>query len=581
MRGGWIAIVLAVPATASAAPGQGSQSDPVVIDALPWFQRGDTTGAPSDVIDLYDCDLGLDESGPERIYRFELPADARVTAWLEGDDGVVDNDVHLLHDLVLDGATAQQCAARGHTIAEADMTAGTHYVVVDSWNGEAQSGPYVLRIWAVGAEWTEIPIGEGVIWRARRYTDDDGAQAVHAIEADLTHPGVSIEVVDPDGCRTPGAVAESHPTRPVAAVNSSFFAFDGVCTSTVFMKQAGTVLATGSGQAFGITEAGEGMVVGSVSGGDWPEAWTAQAGRGLLVQDGLPTQGSAAWAEQGMSADFQAAHPRTIAGYRDDGTVVLGTVDGRHTNASGKTLDALALWAAEDLGCVGAVNWDGGGSTTMWVADMTPNGVVNYPSDAGGETSDHSGSRPSGGSVLVHATPYNWAPRFQSEPVLATAVGETYAYDADAIDLNVDDVIAYSIVEGPDGLAIDASTGEVSFVPTVESPPSATVTILASDGRGGDTEQSFTLEIEGGMGSGDDSTGSGDDDAGSSDPSMGGDDDPDPSGDDTSVGTGTDTDAAARGGEEASGCGCTTAPGGAAWLVLLPVLLPWSRRRRR
>jgi hypothetical protein len=580
MRGGprgWIAIVLVVPASASAAPGQGSQSDPVVIDALPWFQRGDTAGAASDAIDAYDCDAALDESGPEKIHRFELPADARVTAWLEGDDGVVDNDVHLLHDLVLDGTTAQQCAARGHTIAEADMAAGTHYVVVDSWNGEAQSGPYVLRIWAVGEEWTEVPVGEGVIWRARRYADDDGDQAVHAIEADLGVEGVSLEVVDPDGCQTTGAAAEAHAVRPVAAVNSSFFSFDGVCTSNVLMKQAGTVLATGSGQAFGLTRGGEGMVA-TVGGGDWPEAWTAQAGRGLLVDGGVPTQGAAAWGDQGMSADFQGPHPRTIAGYREDGTVVLGTVDGRHTNASGKSLDALASWAAEDLGCTGAVNWDGGGSTTMWVADMTPNGVVNYPSDAGGETTDHSGSRPSGGSVFVHANPYNWAPRFQSEPVVATAVGETYAYDADAIDLNVDDVVAYSIVDGPDGLEIDGATGDVTFAPTVESPPSATVTILASDGRGGDTEQTFMLAIEGGMGSGDDESesGSGDEEAGSGDPSEGGDDDTGPPGDTTGMDASTDTDDAARGGGEVGGCGCGTAPAAAPWLVLLP----WLRRRR-
>jgi hypothetical protein len=572
MRGGWIAVLLAVPASASAAAGPGTTTDPVVIDALPWFQRGDTTGAPSDAIDLYDCDTTNDESGPERIYRFELPADARVTAWLEGDGGTVDNDVHLLHDLDLAGTTAQQCAARGHTIAEADMTAGTHYVSVDAWNGEAQAGPYVLRIWAVGEEWTEIPIGEGVVWRARRYADSDGDQAVHAIEADVAQDDVFIEVVDPDGCQTVSAVAEGAAMRPVAAVNSSFFSFDGVCTSTVFMKNAGTLLASGSSQAFGLTRAEEGMV-GTVGGGDWPEVHTGQGGRGLLVDGGVPTQG-AGWADQGLGGDFILAHPRTIAGYRDDGTVVLGTVDGRHAGASGKSLDALALWAAEDLGCTGAVNWDGGGSTTMWVADMTPNGVVNYPSDAGGETMDHSGSRAGGGSVLVHAPPYNWPPRFQTDPPLATAVGESYVYDADAIDLNVDDVIAYSIVDGPEGLAVDAATGELAFTPTVESPPEATVTILASDGRGGDTEQTWMLAIEGGMGGGDESSGgTGEDESGPGDPSEGG----DPSGgtsDGTGVGPVTDTDAPTRGGEDA-GCGCRSAP---PELPMLVLLLLWRRR---
>jgi hypothetical protein len=574
MRGVWIGVVLALPASASAAAGQGTMADPVVIDALPWFQRGDTAGAPSDAIDLYDCDPTNDESGPERIYRFDLPADARVTAWLEGDTDVVDNDIHLLHELDLAGTTAQQCAARGHTIAEADMAAGTHYVVVDAWNGEAQAGPYVLRIWAVGAEWTEIPVGEGVVWRARRYADDDGDQAVHAVEIDLSREGVSLEVVDPDGCQSVSAVAEGHATRPVAAVNSSFFSFDGVCTSTVFMKNAGTVLATGSSQAFGLTPAGQPMV-GSVGGGDWPEVETGQGGRGLLVDGGAPTQGEAAWGAQGIGGDFLLAHPRTIAGYRDDGSVVLGTVDGRHTNAAGKSLDALALWAAEDLECTGAVNWDGGGSTTMWVADMTPNGVVNYPSDAGAETMEHSGARAGGGSVLVLAPPYNWPPRFQSEPPLATAVGETYAYDADAIDLDIDDVIAFSILDGPEGLEIDAATGEVTFTPTALSPPSATVTILASDGRGGDTEQTWMLTIEGGMGGGDSSSGGGEE-TGPGDPSGDGDDLPGGTGDDTGTGASVDTDDASGVGEEL-GCGCRSAPSGMPLLVVLPLL--WRRRR--
>jgi hypothetical protein len=152
IRGTIVAGALAVPGLASAAPGQGTTGDPVIVDVLPWFQRGDTSVAASDVIDAYSCDAGLDESGHEWIYRFELPADARVTAWVEGDGDVVDNDVHLLDDLALDGTLATSCVARGHTIAEADMTAGTRFAVVDAWNGEAQAGPFVLRVYAIGAE---------------------------------------------------------------------------------------------------------------------------------------------------------------------------------------------------------------------------------------------------------------------------------------------------------------------------------------------------------------------------------------------------------------------------------------------
>ncbi|MFN3382800.1 MAG: phosphodiester glycosidase family protein, partial [Runella zeae] len=43
---------------------------------------------------------------------------------------------------------------------------------------------------------------------------------------------------------------------------------------------------------------------------------------------------------------------------------------------------------ARQLGCRDALNLDGGGSTTMWIADQ---GVVNYPSD--NKKFDHEGER--------------------------------------------------------------------------------------------------------------------------------------------------------------------------------------------
>lgn len=565
-------IGMLVPAGAAAAPGQGTVDDPVVVDALPYFVRGDTTDAVSDVIDDYACDPGTDESGAEWIYRFDLPADARVTAWVAGDSGTVDNDVHLLDDLTLDGAQATACAARGHTIAEADMTAGTHYVVVDTYNGEAQAGPFVLRMFAIGADWMEIPVGEGVVWRARRFADEDGDQVLNVLDLDMAVPGVGLEVYDPDQCMTVSAAASAHTPAPVAAVNSSFFSFDGVCSSVSLMKHAGMLLVPGVGAAaFGLTENGMPLVGTPPAGQDWPEAWEGQGGRGMLVEGGVPNEG-AAWSQQGLSADFAGAHPRTIAGYRDDGTVVLGTVDGRHANASGKSLDALAAYAADELGCEGAVNWDGGGSTSMWVADMTPNGVVNYPSDGGEEAADHSGSRAVGGIVFVHADDYNWAPRFQSEPVLDGAVGEPYTYDADAIDLDVDDVVEYSLVAAPPGMTIDASTGAVSMMPTADSPAVADVTILASDGHGGDTEQTWTLQIEGGMVGGDGSTGDGGGDAGETGSTTGL--------DDGGSGSGS-ADAGADGGDEGGGCGCRFRPTpSSAWAWMMVAAL-FCRRRRQ
>ena len=578
MRGRVLAALLLWPTGAWAAPGVGTADDPVVVDALPFFVGGTTVDAAS-TIQQYDCDPALDESGGEVLYRFELDATARVTAWVEGDNGTVDIDVHLLEGLDVVDGTAVGCAARGNRIAEATLDAGEHWIAVDTFNGDAQAGSFVLRLYAVGSEWSEIPIGEGVVWRSRRFMDGDGPQVLNVVDLDPSVAGVSLEVVDPDGCQTVSTVAEGHRVRPVAAVNSSFFSFDGVCTSVSFMKHAGTVLAYDAGPALGLTEDLVPAVTTLPADTDWPEVSEAQGGVGMLVQDGVPTQGTDAWNAQGlMSAGFIGPNPRTFGGYRGDGTLVVGTADGRRPNAFGKSLDELASLAVDELGCEGAVNWDGGGSTTMWVADMTPNGVVNYPSDAGMvETMDHAGSRAVGGAVLVHATPYNWAPRFFSEPVLDAAAGEPYAYDADAIDLNVDDVVAYSLTTAPDGMTIDEASGEIAFAPTVESPPEADVVVLASDGHGGETEQAFVVAIAGGMGSGDDGADSTDDD--DDDDTVGGDDDDD---DDDVTGAGDanadDSSGGDGGAADSGGCGCRSGdPGSYAWL-LLPLI---AVRRRR
>src|SRR5687767_106266 len=135
------------------------------------------------------------------------------------------------------------------------------------------------------------------------------------------------------------------------------------------------------------------------------------------------------------------------------------------------SLDELAAFAATELSATESVNLDGGGSTTMWVAGRTPNGVLNYPSDnADAEEATHSGSRGNSGGFFVFAPPYDHPPRFQTAPVEDAEAGEPYSYDADAIDLDVDDLVAFSLKQAPDGMTVDAESGVVSYAPTEESP---------------------------------------------------------------------------------------------------------------
>lgn len=83
-------------------------------------------------------------------------------------------------------------------------------------------------------------------------------------------------------------------------------------------------------------------------------------------------------------------HPRTCACITNDKKLLLITVDGRSKESYGMTLPELTA-LTKALNCKDAINFDGGGSTTMYVQNQPDNGVVNYPTD--NKIFDHAGER--------------------------------------------------------------------------------------------------------------------------------------------------------------------------------------------
>jgi exopolysaccharide biosynthesis protein len=79
------------------------------------------------------------------------------------------------------------------------------------------------------------------------------------------------------------------------------------------------------------------------------------------------------------SASFTlATHPRTAVGLsKDQKTLYLVVADGRRTGVPGFTLPQLAAFMSEKLHACAAINFDGGGSSAMWVSDR----IVNRPAD--------------------------------------------------------------------------------------------------------------------------------------------------------------------------------------------------------
>lgn len=97
--------------------------------------------------------------------------------------------------------------------------------------------------------------------------------------------------------------------------------------------------------------------------GGWP----------TILKDGVAT------GITGTTAGASSANPRTAVGFDQSGTkIYMVVVDGRTSISVGLTTNHLAD-VMKAIGCHGALNLDGGGSSTMYVRNM--GGIQNVPSD--------------------------------------------------------------------------------------------------------------------------------------------------------------------------------------------------------
>lgn len=116
----------------------------------------------------------------------------------------------------------------------------------------------------------------------------------------------------------------------------------------------------------------------------WDAEYAIGAGP-MLVLDGKNVAEENYWKEvfEHGGVSGMSRHPRTAIGATDDGKLVILVCDGRGKRGStGFTLPELADKMIA-LGCVRAINLDGGGSSTFVGKDGT---VLNMPSDTPGTT---------------------------------------------------------------------------------------------------------------------------------------------------------------------------------------------------
>ena len=90
--------------------------------------------------------------------------------------------------------------------------------------------------------------------------------------------------------------------------------------------------------------------------------------------------------------------------------------------------------------------------------------------------------------------PSNESPDFVSVPSVRAIVGETYGYPPSAMDAN-GDVIVFSLASAPVAMAVDSDTGSLQWTPTLDDIGVHAVELVASDGHGGNTSQSFNIQV--------------------------------------------------------------------------------------
>ncbi len=122
--------------------------------------------------------------------------------------------------------------------------------------------------------------------------------------------------------------------------------------------------------------AGDYVTINTVCEPGWENVVTAIGGGDLILDNGVIPDGI-------IDEDHEkTANPRTAVGLKPDGKVVFFAVDGRTQSSKGITETELAVLMNE-LGCVTALNLDGGGSTTVMVKSSSSSDCVyvNAPSD--------------------------------------------------------------------------------------------------------------------------------------------------------------------------------------------------------
>ncbi len=255
-------------------------------------------------------------------------------------------------------------------------------------------------------QWKTQDIGHSILWKNHHFNQKDlfeGNQMVNILETPLKNKKIKFGLVAADEMKADTATKRLFlPTskmalasQAVAAVNAGFFdtkkggAVDFLKINGKIMDTTRVInvprLPTHAISAITIHKNKVKIIKGAPERG-WEKE--LKEDNVLLTGPLLLLNGQAQTLEK--TAFNNNRHPRTCACITNDKKLLLITVDGRSSEAYGMSLHELSA-LTKALNCKDAINFDGGGSTTMYIQNQPENGVVNYPTD--NKIFDHAGER--------------------------------------------------------------------------------------------------------------------------------------------------------------------------------------------
>lgn len=95
-------------------------------------------------------------------------------------------------------------------------------------------------------------------------------------------------------------------------------------------------------------------------------------------------------------------------------------------------------------------------------------------------------------------TSLNSEPYFTSAPIVFVDAGNSYSYNATALDDDNDD-LSFSLALAPIGMSIDSASGAINWTPAANQGGTHQVVVSASDGNGGQAQQRFQVSVTTGL----------------------------------------------------------------------------------